>query len=110
MAFKDNVAEVSIQLVMVGFFFVIGFGIFEPAILWLGSGTFPERDLFWLIGSPSCESSIWDFFSGSSDACRRSYIEFTEAVGLNKIVNWFFDLPLFFVWLFSTFFLMSLVR
>jgi len=105
MAFKDNVAEVSIQLVMVGFFFVIGFGLFEPAILWLGSGTFPERDLFWLIGSPSCESSIWDVFSGSSDACRRSYIEFTEAVGLNKIVNWFFDLPLFLVWLFLAFLL-----
>jgi hypothetical protein len=78
--------------------------------LWLGSGAFAERDLFWLIGSPWYDSSIWDFFSGSSDACRRSHIEFTEAVGLNKIMNWFFDLSLFFVWLFSACFFMSLVR
>lgn len=64
----------------VGFFFVIGFGIFEPAILWLGSGTFPERDLFWLIGSPLCESSIWDVFIcansiGNSRVLSRSWID-----------------------------------
>ena len=107
MAFKENVDEIVIYLIMIGLLLVIGFGLFEPAILWLGSGVFPERDLFWLFGSPWCESSIWDILSGSSDSCRRSYIEFTEAVGLNKIMNWLFDLPLFFVWLFSAFFLVK---
>ena len=48
MAFKENVDEIVIYLIMIGLLLVIGFGLFEPAILWLGSGVFPERDLwFW---------------------------------------------------------------
>ena len=45
MTLKDKVDEFLLSLMFVVLFFVIGFGIFEPAISWLGSGTFPERDL-----------------------------------------------------------------
>jgi hypothetical protein len=83
--------------------FAVWFGLFEPSIIWLGSGEFPERDLFWLLGSPSCNVSIWaDPFSGASDLCRRTYVDFTDALGLNKILNGFFDINLIFAWILSS--------
>lgn len=81
--------------------FVGFFGIFEPSVIWLGTGVFPERDLFWLFAT-GCDISIWfDIGSGAADTCRVPGRFFTEAVGWNSILNWIFDLQLIYLWLWS---------
>ena len=81
--------------------FVVFFGIVDPSLIWLGTGDFAERDLFWLFGT-GCDISIWfDIGSGAADACRVSSLFFTEAVGLNRILNWVCDLNITFLWFIS---------
>jgi len=96
---KDKLINFIILLWVVTGCLALLFGLLEPSVIWLGTGDFPERDLLWLKSSPNCEASIWsDIFSGESDLCRSSYIQFTDAVGLNKIIHWLFDQNLLLIW------------
>ena len=85
----------GISGIFVGFFWIL-----EPSLIWLDTGYYPKRDLFWLFGS-GCDTSIWsDIGSGASDACRIQGGLYTEMVGLNKMINWLFDLDLGYLWFF----------
>ena len=108
-SYKDRIKEVinSCLLwmwIMVGFFAAI-YGLFFPASVWLKSGVFPERDLLWWLSDPRCDATNWVArgFEGM-DACRLAYIDVTDMVGLDKIINWFLDLNLVTAWLLLSFF------
>ena len=87
-------------IVSLGLVIAVSFGGLFPAFTWLETGVFPERDLLWLMSESSCYNTGWiaKGFEGL-DACRLEEIYVTDWVGLNKILNWFFDLQLFLSWL-----------
>ena len=71
-------------------------GAFDQATIWLKTGTAPPRDLFWLTAPEVCAESYGKGLKGfaSKDLCRPSQIDFTEWVGMNKILNQVYDINL----------------
>lgn len=60
---------------------------------WLRYGTMPQRDVFWAVSDTACEATNWqDKGWEGKDICRLAHIDFTDWVGLNKILNSIFDL------------------
>ena len=59
---------------------------------WLKFGNWYPRDVFWLISNPDCRTPAIEF-PGSSlkDRCREDYLQVTEWVGVNQIVNYIFS-------------------
>ena len=107
--YKDRIKEVFnacllLMWMMVGLLAATA-GLLLPALGWLESGVFPERDLLWWLSDPRCYATNWVArgFEGM-DACRLAYIDVTDMVGLDKIINWFLDLNLVTAWLLLSFF------
>jgi hypothetical protein len=77
----------------IGFVITCVLPVFLQIFTWLKTGIYPEKDLYWLFADVSCAAT--DFRSAGfngKDLCRLDYIEFTDWVGANKIINWMFDL------------------
>ena len=96
-------------IVSLGLVIAVVLGGLFPAFTWLQKGVFPERDLLWLMSEPSCYYTDW-VIKGleGMDACRLDEIYVTDWVGVNKIINWFFDLQLLISWLVTCIILLGL--
>jgi hypothetical protein len=118
MAFKSNLIDSVANLIAILFSGILSVsmvfaglvGGFLPALTWLQTGVFPERDLLWLMSDSSCYNTGWvaKGFEGM-DACRLHEIYVTDWVGVNKIINWFFDLQLLVSWLITFIILLGLL-
>jgi len=75
--------------------FALILGGLEPVLTWLRTGIFPDRDLLWLMSDSSCAQTNWiaNGWDGM-DACKLREIYITDWIGINNIINWFFDLQL----------------
>lgn len=67
--------------------------LFEQALSWLKTGIIPERDLFWATADVRCEATGYQAkgFEGM-EICRPDYIHFTDWVGIDRIINYAFDI------------------
>lgn len=67
--------------------------LFEQGATWLRTGTVPSRDLYWATAPVRCEATrgLARGFDGMS-LCRPDYIQFSEWVGLDQILNYIFDI------------------
>ena len=91
-----------------GIFILIGIFVcfnvvMDQIIEWLRHGIWYERDLFWMVADVSCAKTNWiaEGFKGM-DLCRQNNIKFTDWVGVNRIINWLFDLHVVFILLLSS--------
>tara|TARA_R110000744_G_C19110477_1_gene534684 strand:- start:260 stop:643 length:384 start_codon:yes stop_codon:yes gene_type:complete len=117
MAFKSTLIDSIGNLMVILFSGIVSLGLviavvlggLFPAFTWLQKGVFPERDLLWLMSEPSCYYTDW-VIKGleGMDACRLDEIYVTDWVGVNKIINWFFDLQLLISWLVTCIILLGL--
>ena len=118
MAFKRILFDSIDNLIVLLFSVFVSLGLVIAALLggvlptltWLQTGVFPERDLLWLMSDSSCYNTGWvaKGFEGM-DACRLHEIYVTDWVGVNKIINWFFDLQLLVSWLITFIILLGLL-
>jgi hypothetical protein len=74
-------------------------GAIDQVRIWLKTGTAPQRDLFWLAAPELCAETYGKGLKlyESKDLCRSSYIHFTDWVGIDRLLNQFFDFNLFVV-------------
>lgn len=78
------------------------FGLLIPFLVlaiqgysWLELGEVPEKDLYFLLAEPECEATNWQPRGWEGmEVCRQSYINFTDWVGVDKMLNYIFDLSL----------------
>lgn len=82
----------SLALGIMGLLLVIVGVPCYQAIVWLKNGVWPEVDLFFLTAPVSCAETNWEAkgFEGMR-ICTVRYHNFTEWVGVDKIINWVFD-------------------
>lgn len=66
--------------------------LIEQTRHWLKYGRLPERDLHWLFADSGCAATSWKHigFAGK-DYCRPDYVQFTDWIGVNKVLNYVFD-------------------
>jgi len=67
--------------------------LLDQALSWLKTGVVPERDLFWATADVRCEATGYQAkgFEGM-ELCRPDYIHFTDWVGIDRIINYVFDI------------------
>ena len=95
---------------IMGFIITCILPVFQQIKTWLKTGIFPEKDLYWFFADVSCAATNFQAagFQGM-DLCRPNYIEFTDWVGVNKIINWIFDLHIGVVFLLLSLFVFWIV-
>jgi hypothetical protein len=77
---------------MVFVLLVPGVVFLSQVIVWLETGVMPVRNLFWAIADTGCQKTGWVSKGWEGmDICRNTYFQFTDAIGLNKILNSIFD-------------------
>jgi len=83
---------IGIPILVLGYMVFI-MPIFQQIMSWLKHGVIPERDLFWFIAEPKCYNTGWvaQGWKGM-DLCRVENINFTGWVGVDKIINFIFDI------------------
>ncbi len=66
--------------------------IYQQIMAWLKTGIVPERDLYWVFAGTSCAATNWEArgFEGM-EICRPDHINFTNWVGVDQMLNWFYD-------------------
>jgi len=87
-------------------FFLSVLLIFDQARIWLIKGILPDRDIKWLLAEtlhrsdpapcPETYSNTLGLL-GISSICRKDFIEFTDWVGLNQMLNELSDQHVFWV-------------
>ena len=67
--------------------------IYDQALSWLRTGTFPSRDLHWAVAPVSCTATSFqpEGWHGM-DLCREDYITFTGWIGLDQRLNFLFNM------------------
>lgn len=77
---------------IIAFLFIIK-PLLEQALSWLKTGIVPERDLFWATANVRCEATGYKAkgFEGM-ELCRPDYISFTDWVGIDRVINYIFDI------------------
>ncbi len=67
--------------------------IFYQFLSWLQFGVVPDRDLYWATAEVKCAATDWQPRGWEGmDLCRPDYIQFTDWVGVDRIINYLFDL------------------
>lgn len=71
-------------------FIVYGVGpLLEQALEWLELGYTTPRDLFWVTAETRCAATGWEHMgTEGKKLCRVDYIQFTDMVGANRLLNW----------------------
>lgn len=94
----------------IGFIMTCVLPVYQQALSWLKTGVVPPRDLYWFFADVSCAATNWqaEGFEGM-ELCRPDYIEFTDWVGVDQILNWFYDLHVGIVFLAASFLLYSVI-
>lgn len=65
----------------------------QQAKTWLKTGVIPPKDLYWYTADVKCAATNWQAKGWEGmDLCRPNYIHFTDWVGVDRIINFVFDL------------------